>query len=102
MKKRPTSAKKKKPLPSDSDWNLDTRTGKYFDAKIDPKAQKEYEKIVNDRKQRPSSAAKAHIHVEKNFEDGKFEVGFLKSNGQVGSKFEMYREIETLHNETYK
>ena len=48
---------------------------------IDPKAKKEFEKEQNERNKRPSSAFKSDIVVDKNFEEGKFEVGFLKSNG---------------------
>ncbi len=45
---------------------------------------------------RPGSAHGSHIVVDKHLEEGKFEVGFLKSNGQVGSKFEVYKDLDTL------
>jgi hypothetical protein len=35
--------------------------------------------------------------VDKHPEEGKYEVGFLKSNGQVGSKFEIYKDIDALY-----
>jgi hypothetical protein len=46
MKKRPQSAKKKQV--DTSGWNENTRTTKYFDANIDPKSKKDYEKLVNE------------------------------------------------------
>lgn len=88
MKQRPSSAKKQ-PIDT-SGWNDNTRTAKYFDKNIDPKAKKEYDKLVRENAigaNRPDSATGNNLVVEKNLENGKYEVGFLKSNGQVGSKF---------------
>lgn len=47
-------------------------------------------------KQRQQSAHANNIVVDRKFEEGKLEVGFLKSNGQVGSKFELYHDIDHL------
>lgn len=51
---------------------------------------------VSGRKERLQSAHANNIVVDKRFEEGKLEVGFLKSNGQVGSKFELYHDIDHL------
>jgi hypothetical protein len=34
--------------------------------------------------------------VDKNLEEGKMEVGYVRSDGRVGSKFEMYNKLEGL------
>ena len=34
--------------------------------------------------------------VEKTHEDGKMEVGYARGNGQMGSKFEIYNNIDAL------
>ena len=34
--------------------------------------------------------------VDKNFEEGKFEVGYMRSDGKVGSKFQMYHNLDAL------
>lgn len=36
------------------------------------------------------------IVVEKNLEEGKIEVGYMRENGHVGSKFEMYNRLDAL------
>ena len=36
------------------------------------------------------------IVVDKNFEEGKLEVGYIRSDGQVGSKFQMYNNLDAL------
>ena len=104
MKKRPISAKKK--TADLSGWNENTRTAKYFDKDIDPKSKKDYDKLISDNgrvNHRPISAtAQNNIVVEKDFENGKFEIGFMKGNGQVGSKFQVYRDIDQLNEDTHK
>lgn len=80
LRKRPQSAKKAKPLPSE--WNMDTKPVKYFDVNVDPKAKKEFEKQQHEKNmKRVQSAAKTSIVVDKQLEHGKLEVGFLKTNG---------------------
>jgi hypothetical protein len=34
--------------------------------------------------------------LDKNFEEGKVEVGYIRSDGQVGSKFQMYNNLDAL------
>jgi len=34
--------------------------------------------------------------VDKNMEEGKMEVGYMRSDGQVGSKFQMYNKLDGL------
>ena len=34
--------------------------------------------------------------VDKNFEEGKVEVGYFRSDGKVGSKFQMYNNLDAL------
>jgi hypothetical protein len=82
IKKRPQSAVKK-PTTDSSNWNDNTRTAKYFDKNIDPKAKKEYDKLVNELGgHRPVSATgSTNLVVDKNYEHGKFEIGFMKANG---------------------
>ncbi len=97
MKKRPQTAKQK-PQPTQQEWNLDTRPQKYFDSRIDPKAQKEYEKEQRERNKKSQvTTSKSSLQVDKNFEEGKYEVGFLKNNGRVGQKFEVYNNIDSLY-----
>lgn len=34
--------------------------------------------------------------VDKNMEEGKMEIGYVRADGQVGSKFQMYNKLEGL------
>ena len=34
--------------------------------------------------------------VDKNLEEGKIEIGYMRSDGKVGSKFEMYNKLDAL------
>ena len=40
--------------------------------------------------------AVAGMVVDKNLEEGKIEVGYLKQDGNMGSKFEMYNNLDAL------
>lgn len=92
-KKKP---KKASPTLVQGDWNQDTRPSKYFDPNIDPKAKRDYERQQKERAKKGTVAPQTAIQVEKEH-PAKYEVGFLKSNGQVGSKFEVYKDVDALY-----
>ena len=92
IKEKPSSQKQQKQDKNMPQFNLDTRPAKYFDAEIDPKSKREQEKDAQRQSNKGNAkSVKGAPMVERNFEDGKFEVGFIGPNGQKGSKFEIYQ-----------
>jgi hypothetical protein len=53
-------------------------------------------KTANKRGNREAAVAVEGMVIEKNLEEGKIEIGYIRSDGKVGSKFEMYNKLDAL------
>lgn len=81
------------------EWNENYRGEKFFDPKLD-KNFKLKDEGSSAKKLRPSSAIQGAPSVIKNYEQGKVDVAFMKSNGMPGAKVEIYTDIDTLAQDT--
>jgi hypothetical protein len=83
---------------------------KYFDAAIDAKSKRDQDRELYNRSHTASTTKRTHTQAKVNQpivdrkEDspGKAEIGFLKPNGQIGSKFEVYNNLEALQKDAQK
>jgi hypothetical protein len=50
---------------------------------------------ANKRGNREAAVVEGMV-IEKNLEEGKIEIGYMRSDGKVGSKFEMYNKLDSL------
>ena len=76
---------------------------KYFDASLDMKSKREQEAAL--RQQRPQAKQPGSVMGQAVVEEdtvGKTTIGFLRPNGLVGSKFEVYNSIDAVRQDVQK